>query len=333
MDLDAFVSEHQGEWDRLRRLAGKRKRRLSGEEVDELVALYHRTATHLSIVRSRSPDPAVIAWLSRLVLQARAALTPSSGFSGAGVARFLLVSFPGEVLRSSGWWIGVMLATVLLSGIRMAVVADDPERYLSPAEIDDLVNNSFEAYYSTFQPQNFAALVWTNNTFIAAICLATGVLILPVLLILYSNIENLGLIGGIMIGNGRADVFFGLVLIHGLLELTAVFIAAGVGLRIGWAWIAPGAGLTRGKALAERARSAMVVALGLALVLLVSGLIEAFVTPLPVPIPIKLGFGALVWLAFLGYIIGFGGSAVVTRSSADVDPLDRPAEAPTSYAR
>jgi uncharacterized membrane protein SpoIIM required for sporulation len=330
VDLDAFVTEHQGEWERLRRLAGRPKRRLSAEEVDELVALYHRTATHLSIVRSRSPDPAVVAWLSRLVLQARAAITPSSGFSTAGVVRFLLVSFPGEVLRASGWWLGVAAAFVLLSGVRMAQVAADPEQYMSPAEIDTLVNQSFEAYYSTYQPQNFALLVWTNNAFIAAMCLALGVLILPVLFILYQNIEGVGVVGGVMIGNGRSDVFFGLVLIHGLLELTAVFIAAGAGLRIAWAWIAPGPGLTRGRALAERARSGMVVALGLALVLLVSGLVEAFVTPLPIPIPIKLAFGGLVWLAFIGYVVGFGGSAVVNRASADVDPLDRPAEVPVA---
>jgi uncharacterized membrane protein SpoIIM required for sporulation len=330
VDLDAFVTEHQGEWERLRRLANRPKRRLSAEEVDELVALYHRTATHLSIVRSRSPDPAVVAWLSRLVLQARAAITPSRGFSAAGVGRFLLVSFPGEVLRASGWWIGVGIATIALSGIRMGVVAEDPEQFMSPQEIDSLVNHSFEAYYSTFQPQNFALLVWTNNAFLAAMCLALGVVILPVLVILWFNIDNLGLVGGVMIGSGRGDVFFGLLLVHGLLELTAIFIAAGAGLRIAWAWIAPGPRLTRAQALAERARSGMVVALGLALVLLVSGLLEAFVTPLQIPIPIKLAFGALVWLGFLGYLLGFGGSAVVNRDSADVDPLDRPAEVPTA---
>jgi uncharacterized membrane protein SpoIIM required for sporulation len=330
VDLDAFVTEHRSEWERLRRLAGKRRRRLSAEEVDELVALYQRTATHLSMVRSRSPDPAVVAWLSRLVLQARAALTPSRGFSGAGVARFLLVSFPGEVCRTSRWWLGVTALFVTLSGIRMAVVADDPEAFVSPGEIDEIVNHGFEAYYSTFQPQNFALLVWTNNAFIAAVCLASGVLILPVLLVLWYNIENVGLIGGIMIGSGRSDIFFGLILIHGLLELTAIFIAAGVGLRIGWAWIAPGRDRTRARALAERARSGMVVALGLALVLLVSGLVEAFVTPAPVPIPLKLAFGAVVWLGFLGYVFGLGVPAVLSQASADVDPLERPATAPVA---
>ena len=39
-------------------------------------------------------------------------------------------------------------------------------------------------------------------------------------------------------GHGRP--FFGLILPHGMLELTAVFIGAGVGLRIGWSLIAPG---------------------------------------------------------------------------------------------
>ena len=81
MDLDAFVSEHGAEWNRLQVLSGKRRRKLTAAEVDELVVLYRRTATHLSVVRSRSADPTLVAWLSRLVLQARAAVTPSSGFS------------------------------------------------------------------------------------------------------------------------------------------------------------------------------------------------------------------------------------------------------------
>jgi hypothetical protein len=114
-----------------------------------------------------------------------------------------------------------------------------------------------------------------------------------------------------------------------MLELTAIFVAGGVGLRIAWAWIAPGPDRTRGQALAERARAGMVVALGLVLVLLVSGIIEGFVTPAPIPIPLRLAIGGMIWFLFLVYVVVLGGSATGARESADVDALDRPVLAPT----
>ena len=39
---------------------------------------------------------------------------------------------------------------------------------------------------------------------------------------------------------GRLDLFFGLITPHGLLELTAVFVALAAGLRLFWAWVDPG---------------------------------------------------------------------------------------------
>ena len=77
MDLDAYVAAHAGDWARLEALLGRasRPRRLSGAEVDELVDLYQRTATHLSLVRTRSPDPALVGRLSSLVARARSAVT------------------------------------------------------------------------------------------------------------------------------------------------------------------------------------------------------------------------------------------------------------------
>src|SRR5439155_19956057 len=178
-------------------------------------------------------------------------------------------------------------------------------------------------------PQNFALRVWTNNVLVSAMCLAAGVVLFPVLLALAYNLLNIGLGGGMMIGAGRADLFFGLILPHGLLELTAVFVAAGVGLRIGWAWIAPGPGRTRGRALAETARAGTLVALGLVMVLLVSGLIEAFVTPSPLPTALRVAIGVLAWLGFLGYVVVLGWRArqesVTTDLAAELNEDVRPA--------
>ena len=329
VDLDAYVAEHAGEWRRLDRLS--RRRRLSAAETDELIALYQRTATHLSVVRSRLPDPSLVASLSRIVLAARSAITGSPAFSWRVVGDFFTTTFPLAVYRGWRWWSAVAVSFSAIAFAIMFYVAANPDvalLFLPPDQIDAIVGNDFVAYYSTYQAQNFAFLVWTNNAFLSARCLAAGVLIIPVLYLLWQNAFNVGLIGGVMIGNGEAGVFFSYITPHGLLELTAVYVAAGFGLRIGWAWISPGRHRTRGRALAETAREGMIVALGLVVVLFISGLLEGFLTPSPLPAVLRVGFGALVWLAFLAYVILAGGSAAQRGASADLNESLRGSEVP-----
>jgi uncharacterized membrane protein SpoIIM required for sporulation len=330
MDLDAYVTEHAGEWARLDRLS--RKRRLTPLEVDELLALYQRTGTHLSAIRSRAPDPALIARLSRIVLTARAGLTSGSTFSWRVVGRFFSTTFPFAVYQAWRWWCGVSAAFVVLCAGLMAYLANDPaaqRRFLSEDEINSLLNGDFVSYYSTYQPQNFALEVWTHNALLTAEVLASGVLVAPVVYLLFENLLNVGVIGGVMVGNGHTGEFFGYILPHGLLELTAVFIGSGLGLRIGWAWIAPGPLLTRGRSLARAARSAGVGALGLVGVLAVSGVLEAFVTPSPLPKPVNVLIGALVWLAFLGYVVVQGSRAAAEAQTADLPEIDSEPVVPT----
>jgi uncharacterized membrane protein SpoIIM required for sporulation len=329
VDLDAYVTEHGAQWRRLEQLA--RRHRLSAAEADELIGLYQRAATHLSVIRSRSPDPALVARLSRIVLAARSAVTGPTAFSWRAVGRFWTVAFPLEVYRARRWWAAVGVGFVALVGAIIGYIAGHPDAahaFLDDNQIDQLVNSEFAGYYSRYQPQNFAFQVWTNNAWLAAKCLASGVLILPVLYLLAGNALNVGVSGGIMVAAGRADVFFGLIAPHGLLELTAVFVAAGVGLRIGWAWIAPGPVLTRGQALARTARSGMVVALGLVAVLAVSGGIEAFVTPSGLPVVFRVGVGVLAWLGFLGYALVLGRRAALAGADADVEAALRDAAVP-----
>lgn len=331
MDLDAFVTEHGAEWHRLRLLLGRPRRKLTAAEVDEMVTLYRRAATHLSMVQSRSPDPNLVSVLTQLVLRARARINPSPGFRWTSVTRFFTVTFPLEVYRARWWCLGVGAGFVGLSVVLISIVAGDQRvalQFMSQADIDSLVGHDFEAYYSEHPPQNFTFAVWTNNAWVSAVCLASGVIVLPALYMLWQNALNLGVVGGLMVGNDRSDVFLGLLLVHGLLELSCIFVAAGVGIRIGWAWIAPGPLRTRGQAVAAAGRSGVAVAIGLVPVLLVSGFVEGFVTPSFLPPAVKLALGAMVWLAFLGYVVGFGMRAARAGENADVDELDRESFAP-----
>jgi uncharacterized membrane protein SpoIIM required for sporulation len=196
---------------------------------------------------------------------------------------------------------------------------------LSPRDVDQLVDHDFSGYYSQYAATHFAAEVWTNNVWVAALCLSLGVLGLPIFYLLFQNVANLAVIGSIMIRHGRAAEFWGLILPHGMLELTAVFVAAGVGLRLFWSWVEPG-DLTRAQSFAREGRTAGTVALGLAGVLAVSGCIEAFVTPSPLPTWARIGVGALAEATFLAYVFVLGRQAVQRGHTGDLDPrlLDDP---------
>ena len=319
MDLDAFVSAHRDEWARLERLS--KQRRLTGAQADELIELYQRAATQLSVVRSAAPDPALTARLSTLVARGRSAATGSHDPAWRDVARFFTVVFPAALYRTRRWWAVVALASTVLAVAAGWWVAVNPAvqaSVASPAEIRALVQNDFEAYYSQYAASSFAARVWTNNAWVAAQCIAFGVLGLPVLYVVASNAVNVGLTGGLMAANDRLDLFFGLILPHGLLELTAVFVAAGTGLRLFWAWVDPGP-RTRAQALGIEGRAAASVALGLVVVLAVSGVIEAFVTPSPLPTWARIGIGVLAELAFLTYVFTLGRRAVAAGDTGDLE--------------
>ncbi|HYN75598.1 MAG TPA: stage II sporulation protein M [Candidatus Limnocylindria bacterium] len=319
MDVDAYVTAHRAEWDRLDVLVGRRN--LTGSEADELIDLYQRAATHLSVVQSQAPDPALVARLSSLVARARARVTGVSTSGWGAAARFLRVDFPVAVWRVRWWVLGAGLGFCLVALAIGWWVAATPEVQASiatPEQVRQLVGQSFEDYYSSNPAGSFAFRVWTNNAWVAALCIALGGFYgIPVLYLLWTNAFNLGIVGGLMAANGRLDLFFGLILPHGMLELTCVFVAAGVGLRLGWSLIDPGP-LTRGEAFSHEARAAVGVALGLGLVLLVSGLVEAFVTPSGLPTWTRISIGFLVWSVFVGWVVVLGRPAAGRGETGDL---------------
>ena len=70
---------------------------------------------------------------------------------------------------------------------------------------------------------------------------------------------------------------------------------------------------------AQTGRETITVALGLVVVLLVSGVIEAFVTPSPLPAWARIGIGGCAEAAFLGYVLIAGRRAAGEGWSADIE--------------
>jgi uncharacterized membrane protein SpoIIM required for sporulation len=162
------------------------------------------------------------------------------------------------------------------------------------------VEQDFVNYYSNHPPSSFTGQVWTNNAWLAAQCIAFGITGVYAPYLLFQNAQNIGLSGALMGSHDRLGIFFLYIAPHGQLELYLIFVAGAAGMAIFWSWIAPGA-RPRGQALAEEGRALFTVAIGLILSLLVSGIIEGFVTRQDWPWVVKIGIGTVALASFLVY--------------------------------
>ena len=333
IDLDVFVTAHRREWDRLDELT-RHSRSLSGAEVDELVDLYQRTATHLSAVRTSAPDPVLVARLSALVTRARGVVT---GARRAGLPRgrhVLPAALPGR---------GVPRALVVdQRRRRRSSSSRSPSRpgwrttrtcrrsIATPEEVRQLVDQDFASYYCSHPAGAFAAQVWTNNAWLSALAIASGALLgIPIPFLLWQNAANVGLIAGLMAAHGRLDLFFGLILPHGLLELTAVFVAAGVGLRLGWTIIAPGdrpRGAAVGVAGPGRDRGGPRPGRGAARVRCHRGVRDAVRAA---DVGADRHRAGRCGSAFLAYVVVLGGRAARAGETGDLDPSEVGDELPS----
>lgn len=303
MDTDAFIAVHRPQWERLHELT--RTRTLDAEGIDELLSLYQATATHLSTIRSTNPDPALTARLSLLVHRARLRITGARTPLWRHARAFFWEDLPSALFQAR-WAVllaaALFLLSTLVSGLYFGLDPVARDLAVPEAAQRSLAQRDFVEYYFQGEASGFAAQVWTNNAWITVQAVVFGVTgFWPVFMLLQNGL-NIGLTAGVMGAHGGLGTFFVYILPHGLLEVTCVVVGAGAGLRTFWAWVRPGP-LPRLWSLARSARSLVTIAIGLVPVLLAAGFLEAFVTPSSLPPAVRIGIGALVWAAFLVFML------------------------------
>jgi uncharacterized membrane protein SpoIIM required for sporulation len=329
VDIDRFIARNAHTWARLEELssrAGRGRRRLAPAEVDELVDMYQRVSSHLSHARVAYRDPALTGRLTRLVSRSNGVIYASRGRTLGAVRDFFAWRFPAAVWQS-GRFVAASAALLLVPAVAigawMATSDEALEASAPDAVREAYLNEDFEDYYSSEPATQFATEVTVNNIQVAITAFASGVLLcVPAALLLAFNGAYLGFAGGLFADAGELGKFFGLILPHGLLELTAVVIAGGAGLRLGWAVIAPG-DRSRGQALGDEARRAGVIALGLVLAFVVAGLIEGFITGRGVPTGLRVGIGVAAEAAFVVWIVVQGRAASARGITGALGELDR----------
>lgn len=315
MDIDRYIATHELAWQRLDALTAKARRgvrRLEPGELDELVSLYQRVSTHLSYVRTNFDNPALTGRLTRLVAAARGVIYGQRARTVRAVGEFFRTTFPAAVWDARRFVLVSALLTFLPAAAMGVWIANSDaalEATAPPALREAYVNEDFESYYSSAPAAQFATEVTVNNIQVSILAFAAGILFcVGAAYVLVLNGANVGIAAGLFAAAGEQPKFWGLILPHGLLELTAVVIAGAAGLRLGWAIIAPG-DRRRGEALAEAGRKAVVIVMGLIAAFVTAGAIEGFVTGSGLPTAVRVGIGVAVEGAFLTYLFVLGRAA------------------------
>lgn len=329
MDIDRFIARNRPAWDHLDvliRRGGRKARNLSSAELDEMVRLYLQASSHLSHARTAYHDPALTGRLTRLVSRANGAIYGARPRARGAIGDFFVWRFPAAVYQS-GRFVAASAALLLVPALVMGVWLANSDAALdatgSDAVREAYLNEDFEDYYSSQPAADFASQVTVNNIQVSLLAFASGILLcVPTAALLVFNGASVGVAGGLFAAAGELPKFFGLILPHGMLELTAVIVAGAAGLRLGWSIVAPG-DRSRSEALGQEARQSVVVAIGLALAFVVAGLIEGFVTGRGVPTSLRLAIGFGAWAALVCWVVVQGRAATARGVTGRLGELDR----------
>lgn len=282
VDVDSYIGRNRGEWRALEDAVRRSYRgALAGPEVTELIRLYLRASSHLAEVQSRFHDPALEEYLNGLVARAHAAIYGTEARSFRSVAEALGARYRAAVHRTipAIAVVGALLAAVLIATDLWVATSPEAQAGAVPPMAREAIERVDDGANGLDVPgPALSADIFRNNVQVAFLAFALGIFLgVGTLWVIIENAVFIGVIAGAFQAAGHAPAFWSLVLPHGFLELIAISIAGGSGLRMGWAVVDPG-DRARVTALAEEARDAVLVAVGVVPAFAIAAAIEGFVT-------------------------------------------------------
>ncbi len=315
MPTDRFITQRKTAWQRLedllKLLDTASLGRLNKDEVRELGRIYRRTASDLAIARAESRDPRLVNYLNSLVIRAHGRIYRADAQGGKKIRLFFTRELPQTFRRTWRYSLLAFLVFTTFGVLSYVATHYDPE-------FSELVgvNPAFrETFIETKTPwwedlnesnQEGASFIMTNNILVTIYTFAFGALCgIGTLFYLAFNGANIASVLALTYRAGFGNDLVTFMVAHGVVELSCIFIAGGAGLLIGSAILMPG-DLTRADALRTRGMEAVRLMIGVALLLVVAGIIEGFVSPAPIDPRIKYSVAAITGVALYAYLLFVG---------------------------
>jgi len=309
---DRFINQRKNAWQRLEDLLTlldtASLRRLGREEVRELGRIYRRTASDLAIARAESRDPRLINYLNSLVIRAHGRIYRADAQGGKRIRNFFARELPQTFRRTWRYTLLSFSVFAVFAVFGFLGTHYDPEF----SELVGVPPAFRELYIETKTPwweqlnesnQEGASSIMTHNIQVTIYTFAFGATAgIGTLFYLAFNGANIASVLALCYRAGFGNDLVTFMVAHGVIELSCIFIAGGAGLLIGSALIMPG-DLTRADALKTRGMEAVRLMVGVAILLVVAGTIEGFISPVPMDPRIKYTIAALTGVTLYAYLL------------------------------
>lgn len=306
MNPRQFVKQHREDWKQLEQLITTlHKKRSVGADIDQFDRLYQKAAQNLSYSQTYFPDEDVTAYLNGLVSKAHNLLYKDQVSSIKQIRTFFSTKFVGLLLEQ--WkFVFVAMALFTVGGLAAFIsVLNDPLHLYSvlPANMAQGVDpDQINATNGSVDSSLMSASIMTNNIQVGMLAFAGGITfgLLTVYLLIYNGIM-IGALAALYWHFGKTYEFWAYIVPHGMIELTAIFIAGGAGLLMGYKLFVPGP-YSRAFQLKQQAKRSVQLLLGTIPLFIIAGIIEGFVTPSALSLEVKYIVAILTVLGLALYV-------------------------------
>lgn len=305
-----WLAKRQSHWDRLERLLNESGSRglgsLTRSELQELGLLYRQAAADLSTLREDPSGKSYARSLNLLLSRAHNIIYSGQKSRPSGIVHFYRFTWPQIFRRNLRLINAAFLLFVLggLAGLLLSITRPDfMHLFLGPHMMETIEKHKMWTDSVVAIKPLAASSIMTHNMSVTFAAFAAGITagVLTVYLMIFNGLL-IGVVGAACWLGGMSLPLWSFVAPHGVLELPAIFIGGGAGLRIAQGMLFPGL-LSRRDSLAKAGGEAVRLVLGVIPILIIAGTIEGFISPAPgIAWQWKFALAAAIGAMFFSYL-------------------------------
>jgi uncharacterized membrane protein SpoIIM required for sporulation len=306
-----WIEKRKPYWDQLEQLLARctsgKLQSLTRSELQDLSLLYRQIAADLATITQDPSSVHFARYLNHLLARAHNTIYAGHKTSPKALLDFFYREYPDTFRRNLNYCVAAIAVFIIGAAVGSLLTLQDPDfqlKILGPGMVDTIQRREMWTHSVLSMKPLASSAIMTNNMSVSFMTFAMGITAgLGTIYMLLFNGLLIGVIGTACWLAGMSLKLWSFVAPHGVLELPAIFIAGGAGLRIATGLLFPGL-LPRRQSLVLAGKEAATMIIGTVPLLAIAGVIEGFVSPTGISPTLKFLLAIAIFVLLLAYLFG-----------------------------